>query len=282
MLVKAHAKINLVLDVLGTRPDGYHELETVMQTLALHDEIYLSAAPEIKLEVEGADLPTGRDNLARRAADLLRERTGYPGGAAIRLIKRVPLAAGLAGGSADAAAVLRGLDQLWQLDLGMDCLTALGAEVGSDVPFCLRGGTALCRGRGEVVTPLAGLPPAGVVLVKPPFGVSTAEVYRRYDGLTEPCRPRCGNMLAAVRRADIGGVAAGLANALEPVTLGMYPGIAVIKEEITAAGALGVLMSGSGPTVFGIFENLPAAERAAEKLDKGENWVTATAFSPAH
>ncbi|MFA7468299.1 MAG: 4-(cytidine 5'-diphospho)-2-C-methyl-D-erythritol kinase, partial [Desulfotomaculaceae bacterium] len=177
MLVKAHAKINLLLDVVGIRPDGYHELKTVMQTLSLSDDVLLETAPIIDLAVDGANLTAGPENLAYRAADLLKQRTGYRGGAAVRLIKKIPLAAGLAGGSADAAAVLRGLNKMWNLGLRMDDLFHLGAELGSDVPFCLWGGIAMCQGRGEMVTPLPALPSAGVLLVKPCFGVSTADVY---------------------------------------------------------------------------------------------------------
>ena len=278
MLIKAYAKVNLALDVLGTRPDGYHELETVMQTLDLHDRIELSPAPAVDLVVDGADLPRGPENLARRAADLLKERTGYRGGALIKLHKKIPLAAGLAGGSADAAAVLRGLSRLWNLGLTMEELSLLGAEIGSDVPFCLRGGTALARGRGEVIAPLPELPPAGVLLVKPSFGVGTAEVYRRYDSLPGPGRPGCAKMLAAVGVGDIGGVAANLCNALEPVTLAMHPAIGHIKGEVAAAGALGVLMSGSGPTVFGVFRDAESAGLAAMKINRDDRWVRATAF----
>ncbi|MCG8402431.1 MAG: 4-(cytidine 5'-diphospho)-2-C-methyl-D-erythritol kinase [Firmicutes bacterium] len=278
MLVKAHAKINLALDVLGTRLDGYHELETVMQTLDLHDRIELSPAPVVELVVYGADLPRGPQNLARRAADLLKERTGYHGGALIKLHKKIPLAAGLAGGSADAAAVLRGLNQLWNLGLTMEELSSLGAEIGSDVPFCLRGGTALARGRGEIIAGLPDLPSVGVLLVKPPFGVDTAEVYRRYDRLPGPGRPGCAKMLAAVGVGDIGGVAANLCNALEPVTLAMHSAIGQIKAEVAAAGALGVLMSGSGPTVFGVFRNAELAGLAAGKINRGDRWVRAAVF----
>jgi len=275
MLVKAHAKINLLLDVSGIRPDGYHELTTLMQTLSLCDDVLLEPAPEINLAVEGSGLTAGPENLAWRAAGLLRQRTGYRGGAGIRLIKRIPLAAGLAGGSADAAAVLLGLNKMWRLDLGMRDLSQLGAELGSDVPFCLWGGTALCRGRGELVTPLPALPPAGVLLVKPHFGVSTADVYRRYDALPDPGHPDSRRMLTAVENADLSGVAKNLGNSLERVTLAMHPEIGLIKDAVAAAGATGVLMSGSGPTVFGLFPDPPSAVRAAGRIKKDEYWVRA-------
>ncbi|WP_347489660.1 4-(cytidine 5'-diphospho)-2-C-methyl-D-erythritol kinase [Desulfoscipio sp. XC116] len=278
MMVNAYAKINLVLDVLGTRTDGYHELVTIMQTLELHDRLEFSKAGAIKLVVEGADLSAGSDNLAFRAADLLRRRSGYAGGANIKLVKRIPLAAGLAGGSADAAAVLRGLNKLWGLGMEMEELADLGAAIGSDVPFCLQGGTALVRGRGERVDPLPGLPPLGAVLAKPPFGVSTARVYHRYDDIVKPLHPDGQGMLRAVRGSDVGRVAACLGNALEQVTVSMYPQIGEIKEIVAAAGALGVLMSGSGPTVFGLFDDEFAARRAADGIKSGGFRVWATRF----
>ncbi|MBF7082674.1 4-(cytidine 5'-diphospho)-2-C-methyl-D-erythritol kinase [Desulfallas sp. Bu1-1] len=282
MRIKARAKINLALDVLGTRPDGYHELETIMQTLALHDVVEITPAAEIELVVEGADLPPGPENLAFRAAELLRRRVGYRGGAGIKLTKRIPLAAGLAGGSADAAAVLRGLNEFWGLGLKLDELVALGAELGSDVPFCLRGGTALARGRGEVIYPLPDLPALGVVLVKPPFGVSTAGVYRLFDDIAGPNRPDCRGMLEAVHRGDVGGVISRLGNVLEAVTLSLHPVIGEIKKDLAAAGALGVLMSGSGPTVFGLFPEYRSAQAAAGELSNKENYtVLVTEFSGA-
>lgn len=278
MLVKAHAKINLLLDVAGIRPDGYHELTTVMQTLSLCDDVLLEPAPRISLAVEGAGLTAGPENLAWRAAELLRQRTGFRGGAGIRLIKKIPLAAGLAGGSADAAAVLLGLNKMWQLDLEMHELSLLGAELGSDVPFCLWGGTALCQGRGELVTPLPALPPAGVLLVKPALGVSTADVYRHYDALPEPGHQDSRPMLTAVKDENLFAVAKNLGNSLEQVTLTQHPEIGLIKDEIAAAGAAGVLMSGSGPTVFGLFADPASAVRAAGSIKKSGKWVRATAF----
>ncbi|MFA7467729.1 MAG: 4-(cytidine 5'-diphospho)-2-C-methyl-D-erythritol kinase, partial [Desulfotomaculaceae bacterium] len=226
----------------------------------------------------GANLTAGPENLAYRAADLLKQRTGYRGGAAMRLIKKIPLAAGLAGGSADAAAVLRGLNKMWNLGLGMDDLFHLGAELGSDVPFCLWGGIAMCQGRGELVTPLPALPSAGVLLVKPCFGVSTADVYRRYDTLAKPGHPDISKMLTAVKNADMSGVAKNLGNSLEDVTLALHPEIGLIKEEIAATGATGVLMSGSGPTVFGLYADPPSAVRASGMIKRENRWVQASAF----
>jgi len=279
MLVKAYAKINLVLDVLGTRPDRYHELVTIMQTLDLHDVVEINEARKIELIVEGADLPAGSGNLAFRAADLLRRRAGFDGGADIKLVKRIPLAAGLAGGSADAAAVLHGLNNLWGLGMVASELETLGAAIGSDVPFCLRGGTALVQGRGEKVHPLPGLPPLGVLLVKPFFGLSTAQVYRLYDDIVEPLHPDSQGMLRAVCSGDVGGVVARLGNVLEQAIMPLHPEIREIKEALTEIGASGVLMSGSGPTVFGLFENKAAALQAAGEIKIGNFGVWVTEFN---
>lgn len=280
MQIKARAKINLALDVLGPRPDGYHELATVMQTLALHDVVELGSGSELTLHVEGAALPNGLKNLALQAAHLLRRQSGYRGGATIRLRKNIPVAAGLAGGSADAAAVLLGLNKFWALGLGPAELATLGAELGSDVPFCLQGGTALARGRGELITPLPDLPSLGVVLVKPSFGVSTREVFQRYDTLAGSDPQGCPGMLAAVRQGDPGAVSKGLANALEPVTISMHPVVGRIKQELLAAGAAGALMCGSGPTVFGLFPDEARARLGAAKLRAGDFTVLVTKFAP--
>jgi len=276
MLLKAYAKINLVLDVLGTRPDGYHELFTIMQTLELHDMVEIKEAEEIELVVEGAELSSGSDNLAFRAADLLRRRTGYRGGAYIKLFKRIPLEAGLAGGSSDAAAVLHGLNNLWNLGMMQSELERLGAVIGSDVPFCLRGGTALVQGRGERVESLPSLPPLGVLLAKPSFGLSTAQVYRLYDELVEPQHLDNHGMLQAVCSGYVDGVIARLGNVLEQATLSLHPEIRELKEILAWAGALGVLMSGSGPTVFGLFDSKSAALHAVEQIEIGNCglWVT--------
>lgn len=278
MEIKAYAKINLALNITGVRADGYHELETVMQSLALHDVLELDPASCIEIAVEGAELPPGPGNLAYRAADLLRRETGCCEGVRIRLTKKIPIAAGLAGGSADAAAVLRGLNQVWKLGLTREELLKLAANIGSDVPFCLSGGTALARGRGELIEPLPELPTFGVLLVKPPFGVSTADVYRRYDQAVGHTEPSCCKMAEAIRRGDAGQIVSLLGNDLEAVTIAMHPLIGNIKKDMLAAGALGVLMSGSGPTVFGIFPDRNTAAKTALRLVYGDSWVCATEF----
>lgn len=275
----ARAKINLTLDVLGKRPDGYHEVEMVMQSIELHDGLeFTPAGRDITLTVEGGDLPAGPDNLVFRAAELIHRHCGVREGVKIRLVKAIPVAAGLGGGSADAAAALKALNELWGTGLSLTELMSLGEQLGSDVPFCLLGGTALARGRGERLERLPSCPSLGLVLVKPRFSVSTASVYRAYRPGLAAKRPDNKAMAAAIRNRDINAIAENLANALEPVTTGMHPEIGQIKARLARAGALGVLMSGSGPTVFGLAEDTEAAGAVAGryKSDGEEVIVTAT------
>lgn len=275
----ARAKINLTLDVLGKRPDGYHEVEMVMQSIELHDGLeFTPAGRDITLTIEGGDLPAGPDNLVFRAAELIRRRGRVREGVKIRLVKAIPVAAGLGGGSADAAAALKALNELWGTGLSLTELMSLGEQLGSDVPFCLLGGTALARGRGERLERLSSCPRLGLVLVKPRFSVSTSSVYRAYTPGFAAKRPDNRAMVAAIRNGDIKAIAENLANALEPVTTGMHPEIGQIKARLARAGALGVLMSGSGPTVFGLAEDAEAAGAVAGryKSDGEEVIVTAT------
>lgn len=275
----ARAKINLTLDVLGKRPDGYHEVEMVMQSIELHDDLVFSpTGRDIVLTVEGSDLSPGPDNLVCRAAELIRRRGKIRDGVKIRLVKAIPVAAGLGGGSADAAAALKALNELWETGLSLSELMSLGVQLGSDVPFCLLGGTALARGRGELLERLPSCPRLGLVLVKPRFSVSTASVYRAYTPGPAVKRPDNRVMARAIRNKDINGIAENLANALESVTTGMHPEIEQIKAKLTRAGALGVLMSGSGPTVFGLAEDAKTAKAIAGryKSDGEEVFVTAT------
>lgn len=273
--VKAHAKINLTLKVLGKRADGYHELETVMQTLALHDLVTLTPQREqITLSVKG-DAPAGKDNLVYRAAELLQQYSGCRQGAAIALEKNIPMAAGLAGGSADGAATLWGLNKLWNLGLKYQELLTLAAQLGSDVPFCLQGGTVLARGRGEQLTMLPDAPPMGVVLVKPNFGVATAAVFQGFANAKPTRRPDTGAMEQALEGQNPLAMAAELANDLEYVTLEMFPQLQSIKEQVQRAGAMGVLMSGSGPTIFGLTP-VGESKQVADKLNIPNAQIIAT------
>ncbi len=277
LVLAARAKINLALDVLFKRADGYHEVAMVMQTLALADRVTLAADDEISVVSTAADLDCGPSNLAYRAAAVLRERCGVGRGVRVTLEKNIPLAAGLAGGSADAAAVLRGLNILWGLGLSLGDLEEIGAALGSDVPFCLRGGTVLATGRGEKLRTLPALPRAWVVLAKPPVSVSTAWVYGNYRGERVTARPDVAGMSACLAAGDLSGVAGRLANVLETVTVPAHPEIAALKAAMMDRGAMASLMSGSGPTVFGLVDNLRQAEQIAAALRSStDSWVTVT------
>ncbi|OKO93496.1 4-diphosphocytidyl-2-C-methyl-D-erythritol kinase [Geobacillus proteiniphilus] len=268
MSIKAPAKINLSLDVLYKRPDGYHEVKMVMTTIDLADRIELVALPEedaIRIVSQNRFVPDDCRNLAYQAAKLLKETFSIRQGVAISITKHIPVAAGLAGGSSDAAATLRGLNKLWQLGLTMDELAELGAKIGSDVAFCVYGGTALATGRGEIITPIASPPPCWVVLAKPPIGVSTAEVYRNLE-LERVSHPDVDAMVRAIERQDYAAICRLVGNVLEEVTLKKYPEVAHIKEQMKRFGADAVLMSGSGPTVFGLIEHDSRMQRVYNGL----------------
>ncbi|MGJ3205498.1 4-(cytidine 5'-diphospho)-2-C-methyl-D-erythritol kinase [Geobacillus thermoleovorans] len=266
--IKAPAKINLSLDVLYKRPDGYHEVKMVMTTIDLADRIELVALPEedaIRIVSQNRFVPDDCRNLAYQAAKLLKETFSIRQGVVISIAKHIPVAAGLAGGSSDAAATLRGLNKLWQLGLTMDELAELGAKIGSDVAFCVYGGTALATGRGEIITPIASPPPCWVVLAKPPIGVSTAEVYRNLE-LERVSHPDVDAMVRAIERQDYAAICRLVGNVLEEVTLKKYPEVAHIKEQMKRFGADAVLMSGSGPTVFGLIEHDSRMQRVYNGL----------------
>ncbi|MFK9094969.1 4-(cytidine 5'-diphospho)-2-C-methyl-D-erythritol kinase [Bacillus salipaludis] len=256
LLVKAPAKINLALDVLHKRTDGYHEVEMIMTTIDLADRIELTLLNQDKIHILSHNryVPDDQRNLAYQAAQLLKERFGVKKGVLISIEKTIPVAAGLAGGSSDAAAALRGLNKLWDLGLSLDELAELGSEIGSDVSFCVYGGTALAKGRGEVITELPAPPTCWVILAKPFIGVSTAEVYRRLD-VNRTNHPDIGAMIDAIHHHDYQKVCSNVGNVLEDVTLTLHPEVAQIKEQMKRFGADAVLMSGSGPTVFGIVQH---------------------------
>ncbi|MFB5763038.1 4-(cytidine 5'-diphospho)-2-C-methyl-D-erythritol kinase [Paenibacillus medicaginis] len=251
---KAPAKINLMLDVLQKRPDGYHEVEMIMTMVDLADRLEMSELPRdtIIISSQAGYIPLDEKNLAFQAARLIKDRYNVNKGVYIHLDKKIPVAAGLAGGSSDAAATLRGLNRLWKLDISDEELCELGAELGSDVPFCVTGGTALATGRGEVLTPLPNPPQCWVVLAKPPINVSTADVYGRIRADKIPHHPSAKRMEQAIRGNSFTGVCRELGNVLEDVTLKLYPEVQRLKESMVRLGADGVLMSGSGPTVFGL------------------------------
>ncbi|GAC1429242.1 MAG: 4-(cytidine 5'-diphospho)-2-C-methyl-D-erythritol kinase [Chloroflexota bacterium] len=275
MLLFPHAKVNLTLDVLGRRPDGYHELRSVMQTVTLTDELELSPAADLALSVEPAWLG-GPDNLVPRAAEALRRRSGYGGGARCVLRKRIPIAAGLGGGSSDAAAALLGLNVLWDLHLPLSTLAEVGAALGSDIPFFLWGGTALVSGRGEYVQPLADQEGWPLVLARPSLAVSTSRVFAALS----PSAYTGGEATTALARVLSRPPGEWrLANALQATTCGLYPAVERVLAALTNTGARQVLMSGSGPTCFGLYPTAGHASEAAERLRAAgwESWAVTMA-----
>ncbi len=263
----AHAKINLSLDILGTLPNGYHEVRMIMQSLQLHDTVTLSISetPGITMTCSDTTLPVDEHNLAYRAAVLFCNTYAITNGITLHLEKKIPIAAGLAGGSSDAAAVLRGLNEMYGSPASSEELASLGVKLGADVPYCLMLGTALSEGIGERLTALPDAPDCHCLLVKPAAGASTKQIYTDYDALvqtTEIKHPNTDALLSALSAGDYNTLASGLCNVLEPVTMRLVPDVAVIKETLQTLGADGVLMSGSGPTVFALFSDSEKAKRA--------------------
>ena len=270
--VEANAKINLTLDILGKRPDGFHEVAMVMQSIGLHDTLTMEKTDgEIALSINVPWLKADEKNLAWRAAELVRQEYGLTGGVRMELTKRIPIAAGLAGGSADAAAVLKGMNELYNLQMSEARLCELGAKLGSDIPFCLMGGTMLATGRGEVLTRLADMPETWVVLAKPRISVSTAWAYQNYDEQGAECHPDNEAIKKAIARGNRKAVAGLLCNVLESVTIKKYDVIADYKQMMLDKGAMASMMSGSGPTVFGLARNREQAEAIANVLRQNTN-----------
>lgn len=268
--VKARAKINLTLDVTGIRDDGYHDLKMIMQTVELYDKVYIKeiAKSNIKLKSNIEWLPVDDRNLAYKAAEILKNRYNIKKGIFIELSKSIPVAAGLAGGSADCAAVLYGMNVLFDIGISKQELMNIALELGSDVPYCLMRGTALAEGRGEILTKLSPCPKAWVVLAKPPVGMSTASVYKAIDAFDSYKHPNTEAMIDAIEKHDITAVAKNLSNVLENASIPMCSMIADLKETLNDCGALGSLMSGSGPTVYGLFEKKASAENAVSVIKK--------------
>ena len=270
--LKARAKINLSLDVLGKREDGYHELRMVMQTIGLCDEVVLSQAETdgVFVSTNRPELPTDERNLVYRAARLLREEFRLPGGIRIHLEKQIPMAAGLAGGSTDAAAVLKGINELYGLDLSAEALCQRGVKLGADIPYCIMGGTALAEGIGERLTRLPKAPQCSVLLAKPRIDVSTAFVYGHLRADEIQVHPDIDGQIASICNGDFSGMIEKMGNVLETVTIPAYPVVREIKEEMLELGAAGAMMSGSGPTVFGLFDNREKAEAAFGRMRENQ------------
>lgn len=280
MIVTAPAKINLTLRILGKRPDGYHALESVMQTLALADTLHIEDGETLTFTCSEPSL-AGEDNLVLRAARLLQARGGTRG-ARLHLEKRIPAQAGLGGGSSDAAAALAALDTFWDLRLPPGELAALAAQLGSDVPFFLNGPAAVVRGRGEQVRPFTHNANCSVVLVKPACGLSTPRVYAGLQAPPMPDeapnrQPETRAMIAALSSRDCARVAAALVNDLEPSAFRLLPELGDLRARLLALGCLGVLLCGSGSCLCGICPDPATAERAAQAFN--EYWTWAGSFS---
>ncbi|MCI8881891.1 MAG: 4-(cytidine 5'-diphospho)-2-C-methyl-D-erythritol kinase [Lachnospiraceae bacterium] len=272
MRLKALAKINLGLDVLRRREDGYHEVKMVMQTISLFDKITIrkTKKPGIRVKTNLFYLPENENNLVYQAAKLLMDEFHMEGGVAIDLQKFIPVAAGMAGGSSDAAAVLYGMNRMFQLRLSKEGLMQRGVKIGADVPYCVMRGTALAEGIGEQLSVLPPMPKCKVLVAKPPISVSTKFVYEnlKLDGST--VHPDMDALAEKIHAGDLQGIADHMGNVLESVTIPNFPVIAQIKEEMIHAGALNSMMSGSGPTVFGLFQSEKLAQQAYRKLREGE------------
>ncbi len=265
------AKINLGLDITGRRANGYHDVRMIMQTLALGDEIRVSVGTDkdrrIGLECPGSDLPCDERNLAYRAAKLLADKYDLAEAIDIRIEKKIPEAAGLAGGSSDAAAVLIALNELCEIGLSRQDLMELGLQLGADVPFCIMQGTALAGGVGEELVSLPALPTTPVLLVKTAVDVSTKWAYESWDALEQPDHPDINALAEAIRQGrDLGQIAGLLGNTFEELVFDRYPEVRRIKEDMIRFGAAGALMTGSGPTVFGLFEDNESLTRAASEM----------------
>lgn len=266
--LKALAKINLGLDVLGRRDNGYHDVRMVMQTIYLYDNVTIEKTeePGIQVETNLFYLPVNEDNIAYKAAKLLIDEFQIPSGVRITLEKHIPVAAGMAGGSSNAAAVLVGMNRLFSLGLSMEDLMKRGVSLGADVPYCVMRGTVLAEGIGEVLTPLPPLPNCCILIAKPGISVSTKTVYEKLDALEIVEHPDIDGILEGLQNQDIEKIASSMGNVLENVTIDDYPVIEEIKTAMKEAGALNAMMSGSGPTVFGIFKDRKTAREAQQKI----------------
>lgn len=273
---KAYGKVNLGLDIIGRRSDGYHLVKMIMQSLDIYDTLTFEkqeSGIDITLAGEGGKgLSLGEDNLIYKAAACIIERTDYKGGIRITFDKNIPIAAGMAGGSSDCAAALKGVNELLEAGLSEEELREIGVTLGADVPYCVMGGTALSEGIGEELTRLTPLPECVFVVAKPLCSVSTAEAYGGYDRLVEMGRdiphPDIDAQVKALMAGDLEGVVSNFGNVLEYVTASLHPEIAELEKLMKESGAMNAMMSGSGPTVFGIYKDRVTAEESAEKIKK--------------
>lgn len=269
--LRANAKINLFLNVLDKRPDGYHNIETIYQSISLHDTITLRKLShgEVKLQSNIPDLPTDERNIVYKAVKLMMSETNTNYGVDIQIIKRIPISAGLAGGSADAAGTLVGLNELWDIGFSQDKLKELGEKLGADVPFCIIGGTCLGEGKGEKIIKLNSLPSLPVVIANPGFQVSTAWAYENIDnlGLTEITK-NANILIDKINQKDLSNISDDLFNIFESVVFQKYPVLSELKDCFNKNGALGSLMTGSGPTVFALAKDIPTAANLCKEASR--------------
>ena len=271
MRLQAFAKINLGLDVLGKREDGYHEVRMIMQTIRMYDQLDMrkSVEPGIHLTTNKKYIPVDENNLVWRAAKLMMDTCGIIEGVSIHLHKVIPVAAGMAGGSSDAAATLVGMNRLFHCGLSKEKLMELGVQIGADVPYCVLRGTALAEGIGEKLTVLPPMPDCWILIGKPGISVSTKYVYTTLDLNTDTVHPDIDGMKKALEDGNLYGITERMGNVLQDVTIPAYPEVERIKEQMKTLGAVNAMMSGSGPTVFGIFDNEEKAQEACQKLPAG-------------
>ena len=264
---KAYAKINIVLDVVGKREDVYHLLKMIMQTIDLYDTIKIKKINYgIKINCNKEYVPTDERNLAYKAAKLFMDTYNINSGVEIYIEKNIPVAAGLAGGSTDCAAVLKMMNKIFNINASDEELMKLGVKLGADVPYCIVGGTALCEGIGEKITKLKPFKNHILVLVKPPFGVSTKEVYKAFDLEKVRIHPATSSIIEKMKQGDLKFVSNNMKNLLENVTLRKYKSLIGLKEEMISLGSVGALMSGSGPSVFGFFDDITKAQKCYDKM----------------
>lgn len=266
-VARSYAKINLTLDVLGRLENGYHQVEMLMQTVNLFDLVIVDKdRSQIQVSTNLKYLPVNEKNIAYKACVEFFRHTGISGGARVLIHKNIPVAAGLAGGSGNAAAVLCALNLLYDAGLSPAELCRIGLRLGADVPYCILGGTQLATGLGEQLTPVAPMPKTITLLVKPPISISTAAIYEKIDSVPLPAHPDLQGMLAALEQGDRAGIAGTLYNVMEQVTAVENPVLGGIKKKLLANGALGACMSGSGPTVFGLFDDYEKAKASADSF----------------
>lgn len=283
--LKARAKINLGLDVIGRRENGYHDVRMVMQTVGLYDRIIMTKIPEedIRIKTNIGFLPVNENNLVYKAIMLMKSKYKLDGGIEVDLNKFIPVAAGMAGGSSDAASALFGMNRLYELNLPIGELMNIGVEIGADVPYCIMRGTALAEGIGEKLTRLPDMPFCHILIAKPPVNVSTKLVYENLDSTQIKSHPDIDGIIEAIKLKDVALVASRMGNVLESVTVPLYPVIDSIKRDMIEHGAINAMMSGSGPTVFGIFpdeQSMIACQQFLRQKGEARQVYTTETFTP--